>query len=87
MSREYIGALESRVATLEGVLARLKRTSGEERDEILEGISPHDRMQPFVPEAAADLDVDDIALSDAMSKAALHETDDGTAPIHIPSLV
>ncbi|KAJ0124344.1 transcriptional regulatory protein [Diaporthe amygdali] len=87
VSREYIGALESRVATLEGVLARLKRTSGEERDEILEGISPHDRTQPFVPEAAADLDVDDIALSDAMSKAALHETDDGSVAYHGPTSI
>ncbi|KAK7710258.1 hypothetical protein SLS64_005842 [Diaporthe eres] len=77
VSREYIAALESRVATLEAVIGRLKRASYEERDEILEGVTIQEHTQPFAPETAADPDVDEIALSDAIRKATLHETDEG----------
>lgn len=83
MSREYIAALESRVATLEAVIGRLKRASYEERDEILEGVTIQEHTQPFAPETAADPDVDEIALSDAIRKATLHETDEGIPAIHM----
>lgn len=77
VSREYIAALESRVATLEAVIGRLKGVSHEERDDILDGITLQDRTQPFAPDTAADSDTDEIALSDALRKATLHETDEG----------
>lgn len=78
MSREYIAALESRVTTLEAVIGRLKEASNEERDDILEGVTLQDRTQPFAPDTAADSEVDEIALSDAIRKATLHETDEGS---------
>lgn len=84
MSREYIAALESRVATLETVIGRLKGASNEERDEILDGITLQEATQPFAPETAADPDADEIALSDAIRKATLHETDEGIPTIHTP---
>lgn len=77
VSREYIAALESRVATLEVVLGRLKDASPGEREEILESVTLQDQPQPFAPETAAEQDVDEIALSDALGKATLHETDKG----------
>lgn len=78
-----MGALESRVATLEMLLTELKEASHEERDEVLDSMTLQDYMQSFVPQTAADLDVDDIALSDAITKAVLHEIDEGTAlPSH-----
>lgn len=83
VSREYIAALESRVATLEAVIGRLKESSSEERDEILEGLTLQDQPQPFAPETAADPDVDEIALSDAIRKATLHETDEGMLLTHL----
>lgn len=83
MSREYIAALESRVATLEAVIGRLKGASSQERDEILEGVTLQEHTQPFAPETAADPDVDEIALSDAIRKATLQETDEGIPTIHI----
>lgn len=83
MSREYIAALESRVATLEGVIGKLKEASNEERDEILEGVTLQDQTQPFTTETAADPDVDEIALSDAIRKATLHETDEGAPPVEV----
>ncbi|KAL1857413.1 hypothetical protein Daus18300_010386 [Diaporthe australafricana] len=87
VSREYTGALESRVATLEAVLAKLKGASCEERDEVLESMTLQDHMRSFVPQTAADLDVDDIVLSDAITKAALHETDEGTMAYHGPTSI
>lgn len=83
VSREYIAALESRVATLEAVIGRLKEASSEERDEILEGVTLQEQTQPFAPETEADPDVDEIALSDAIRKATLHETDQGMLPTHV----
>ncbi|KAG6354541.1 hypothetical protein INS49_004558 [Diaporthe citri] len=83
VSREYIAALESRVATLEAVIGRLKGASYEERDEILEGVTLQEHTQSFAPETAADTDVDEIALSDAIRKATLHETDEGTPTTHM----
>lgn len=84
MSREFIAALESRVATLEAVIGRLKGASNEERDEILDGITLQEATQSFAPETAADPDAEDIALSDAIRKATLHETDEGIPAIHTP---
>jgi len=83
VSREYIAALESRVATLEAVIGRLKAGSPEERDEILEGVTLEDQTQPFAPETAADPDANEIALSDAIRKATLHETDEGMPSTHM----
>jgi hypothetical protein len=77
VSREYIAALESRVATLEALIGKLKEASPEERDEILEGVTLQEQAQPFAPESAADADMDEIALSDAIRKATLLETDEG----------
>lgn len=82
VSREYIAALESRVATLEAVIGKLKGASYEERDEILEGITLQDQTQPFAPETGSDPDADEIALSDAVRKATLHETDEGISTSH-----
>lgn len=87
VSREYIAALESRVATLEAVIGRLKRASYEERDEILEGVTIQEHTQPFAPETAADTDGDEIALSDAIRKATLHETDEGALAYHGPTSI
>lgn len=81
VSRDYVAALESRVTTLECLLRNLKGASNEERNAILEDTLIQDHIQPFVPDCATD--PDEFALSEAMIRASLQETKEGTCVIKL----
>lgn len=73
MSREYVAALESRIASLEGFLARLKEASNDERNQILDEVE----IKDYVPSFSSLPLEDEAALSEALTKATLQETLDG----------
>ncbi|KAJ0363896.1 hypothetical protein COL26b_012767 [Colletotrichum chrysophilum] len=73
VSREYVAALESRIASLEGFLARLKEASNDERNQILDEVE----IKDYVPSFSSLPLEDEAALSEALTKATLQETLDG----------
>ncbi|KAK2774479.1 transcription factor [Colletotrichum kahawae] len=73
VSREYVAALESRIASLEGFLARLKEASNDERNHILDEVE----IKDYVPSFSSLPLEDEAALSEALTKATLQETLDG----------
>lgn len=73
MSREYVAALESRIASLESLLGNLKAADGDERNQILDDLE----VQDYVPSFSGLPLADEIALSEAMTKASFQEMTDG----------
>ena len=74
VSREYVAALESRISSLESLLVNIKRAAGNERDTILEGVIFQDYLTSFASHPTNR----DTELSEAMMKASLQETLEGT---------
>ncbi|KAI0113096.1 fungal-specific transcription factor domain-containing protein [Daldinia grandis] len=83
VSREYATALESRVAMLEGVLARLKNATHEERNTILGDVIFHDHMVSF----ESPLTNQEEDLSGSMAKASMQETTEGSMIYHGPTSI
>ncbi|KAK1848628.1 transcription factor [Colletotrichum chrysophilum] len=83
VSREYVAALESRIASLEGFLARLKEASNDERNQILDEVE----IKDYVPSFSSLPLEDEAALSEALTKATLQETLDGSMIYHGPTSI
>ncbi|CAK7202820.1 hypothetical protein SEUCBS139899_005547 [Sporothrix eucalyptigena] len=92
VSREYVASLESRIATLERFLAEVKAApTDDQRRAMLEHISfqDHLRTAAAVPTAGhlpSESD-DDKALREAMTKASLQETAEGSRIYHGPTSI
>ncbi|TDZ41424.1 putative transcriptional regulatory protein [Colletotrichum trifolii] len=83
VSREYVATLESRVASLEGFLAKLKAASSDERNHMLDEVE----MRDYIPSFASLPPEEESALSDALMKASLQESPDGTMVYFGPTSV
>ncbi|KAL2878695.1 hypothetical protein SGCOL_005919 [Colletotrichum sp. CLE4] len=83
VSREYVAALESRIASLENLLGNLKAADGDERNQILDDLEVQDYMPSFSGLPLAD----EIALSEAMTKASFQEMTDGSMIYHGPTSI
>ncbi|KAK1594585.1 uncharacterized protein LY79DRAFT_549131 [Colletotrichum navitas] len=73
VSREYVATLESRIASLESLVGRLKTADRDERNRILDDLEDQD----YVPSFSSLPLEDEIALSEAMTKASFQEMTDG----------
>ncbi|KAF9869953.1 transcription factor [Colletotrichum karsti] len=83
VSREYVTALESRIASLEGFLARLKEANNDERNQILDEVE----IKDYVPSFSGLPLEDETTLSEALMKASLQETVDGSMIYHGPTSI
>ncbi|KAK1454993.1 fungal specific transcription factor domain-containing protein [Colletotrichum melonis] len=83
VSREYVAALESRIASLESLLGNLKAADGDERNQILDDLE----VQDYVPSFSGLPLADEIALSEAMTKASFQEMTDGSMIYHGPTSI
>ncbi|KXH27477.1 fungal specific transcription factor domain-containing protein [Colletotrichum salicis] len=81
--REYVAALESRIASLESLLGNLKAADGDERNQILDDLE----VQDYVPSFSGLPLADEIALSEAMTKASFQEMTDGSMIYHGPTSI
>ncbi|OTA59696.1 hypothetical protein K449DRAFT_385014 [Hypoxylon sp. EC38] len=85
ISREYAAALESRVATLEGILKKLKDASNGERDALLEDVVISDHLT--LPSFESPQKGQGEELNEAMAKASLLETNEGSMIYHGPTSI
>ncbi|KAJ9150331.1 Fungal specific transcription factor domain-containing protein [Pleurostoma richardsiae] len=83
VSREYVDALERRISSLESLLLRLKGASSEERQALLDAVAFQDHLRPEEPR---ETDAE-AALGEAMAKASLRETTEGSLVYHGPTSI
>ncbi|KZL84084.1 transcription factor, partial [Colletotrichum incanum] len=83
VSREYVATLESRIASLESLLSKLKSADSDERNRILDDLEDQDHVPSF---SSLPL-VDEIALSEAMTNASFQEMTDGSMIYHGPTSI
>ncbi|KAK1984970.1 hypothetical protein LZ30DRAFT_403732 [Colletotrichum cereale] len=83
VSREYVATLESRIASLEGLLGKLKGADRDERNRMLDDLEDQD----YVPSFSSLPLADEIALSEAMTKASFQEMTDGSLIYHGPTSI
>ncbi|CAK7234996.1 hypothetical protein SBRCBS47491_009140 [Sporothrix bragantina] len=94
VSREYVASLESRIATLERFLAEVKAApTDDHRQAMLEHITFQDHLRatttsgPVPALGSAPTDGDDTALREAMTRASLQETAEGSRIYHGPTSI
>ncbi|WDK11021.1 fungal specific transcription factor domain-containing protein [Colletotrichum graminicola] len=83
VSRENVATLESRIASLESLVGRLKTADSDERNRILDDLEDQD----YVPSFSSLPLEDEIALSEAMTKASFQEMTDGSLIYHGPTSI
>ncbi|KDN70456.1 putative fungal specific transcription factor domain-containing protein [Colletotrichum sublineola] len=83
VSREYVATLESRIASLESLLGKLKSADRDERNRMLDDLEDQD----YVPSFSSLPLEDEIALSEAMTKASFQEMNDGSLIYHGPTSI
>jgi hypothetical protein len=82
ISREYVTALESRIASLEHFLSRLKSTPYSDRNRMIEEIDLIDHLGGNCMATSTDGDPDEVAMGDGSVTECWRKDEDGLSFAH-----